>query len=261
MATTKKNTAIKQETKKVNKLVSGIIAVLVVLPLCYLVYFVNIEKVNAAKKADTADMIAPADTSKLQQAITLAMSTPNETNYVNLSLQYFYVHNYVQCVEASKKALEYNPKSFVAYNNICSAYNNLGMWDKAIIAGKMALEIKPGNELATANLKVSTDGQAGQDKQIADAETLAKTSPNEKNYMSLGNIYYSAKKFAQAIASFKKVLGYNSKNIAACNNICSANNELGNWKEAAEYCEKALKIDSTFTLAKNNLNVAKQFLK
>ena len=108
---------------------------------------------------------------------------------------------------------------------------------------------------------MSTDGQAQQDKQIADAETLAKTTPNEKNYASLGNIYYSAKKYTLAIATFKKVLVYNSKNLVACNNICSANNELGNWKEAAEYCEKALKIDSTFSLAKNNLNVAKQFLK
>ena len=257
-----KNTKGKEKTKYA-KLINGIIAIFIVIPLLYLVYYINIEKAGASnnEKVINTAKSSPEDTSKLQLAVAAAKSTPSETNYISLSLEYYLAGKYTECVEAAKKALEYNPKSYAAYNNICSAYNQLGTWDKAIVAGKMALELLPGDERATNNLKISLDGKAKQDTLIADGITLVKSYPNETNYMSLGNIYYSAGKYEAAIKSYEKVIGLNAKNIIAYNNICSANNELGKWKEAAEACEKALKIDSTYSLSKNNLKIAKENLK
>jgi len=252
----------KQKAKN-SKPVNIIITIFIVFPLFYLIYHVNVEKAGASNnvKGNYSAVTTPADTSKLGLAIALAKSTPNETNFISLSLDYYLSGKYTECVEAARKALEYNPKSYAAYNNICSAYNQLGSWDKAIVAGKMALEIVPGDERATNNLKIATDGKARQQLQITDGETLVKSYPTETNYMNLGNIYYSAGNFALAIKAYKKVTEINSKNIVAYNNICSAYNELGNWKEAAEYCEKALKIDTSYSLSKNNLKIAKENLK
>jgi tetratricopeptide (TPR) repeat protein len=49
--------------------------------------------------------------------------------------------------------LELNPKSAVAYNNICSSYNAMKNWQAAAAACKKALEINPKFERARNNLK------------------------------------------------------------------------------------------------------------
>jgi len=259
-----KNLKDKEKTSR-SKWVNVIISVLILFPLCYLVYIVNIGKAGASdiSKNTNERNNTPTDSAlvKLQAAIDLAKSFPNETNYINLSLEYYNNGKHQECVEASKKALEYNANSYPAYNNLCSAYNQLGLWDDAITAGEKALEVKPGDQLAQNNLQASRDGKVKQDKSILDAETLVKTSPNEINYLSLGNIYYSARKYELAIKSYKKTLTYNNKSVAAYNNICSAYNTIGNYKDAIINCEKALKIDSSYILAKNNLKIAKDNLK
>jgi len=248
-----------------SKLVIAIISILILFPLCYLVYTVNIRKAEASDISKNANELtnAPTDSvlGKLQTAIDLAKTAPNETNYINLSLEYYNNAKYNECVDASKKALDFNPRSYAAYNNLCSAYNQLGKWEEAIKAGEKALEIVPGDQLATNNLNVSIGGKTKQDKSIADAENLVKTSPNEINYSNLGYLYYTAGKFEFSIRSFEKVLIYNNKSVIAYNNICSAYNELGKYREAVIYCEKALKIDSSYILSKNNLKIAKDNMK
>lgn len=244
-----------------------LILLLIFIPVVYLVYrnyyVPNVsEKVEMNAALDTTTTTANRGKQEsLQKAIDLAESQPNENNFINLSLEYYYNGKYKECATAAENALKYNAQSYAAYNNLCSAYNMLGYWDDAIVAGKKALEIRPGDQLAANNLKASTDGKALQDKKISEALSLATASPSEANYLSLGTIYYSARKFELAIAAYKKALSYNSKNVVTYNNICSAYNELGKWSDAAENCQKALAIDSTFMLAKNNLKVAQENLK
>ncbi|MFH0867428.1 MAG: tetratricopeptide repeat protein [Bacteroidota bacterium] len=246
------------------RLINIVISVFILIPVFYLMYFLKYEKAGATgavkdnlavnKNTDSLQL-------KLQSAIDLASSYPGESNYIALSLEYYNNGKYKECADAALKALQYNPKSYAAYNNMCCSYNMLGYWDEAIEAGKKALEMKPGDQLATNNLKASVDGKAAQDKKISDAESLVKTNPDELNYLNLGNIYYGARKYELAITAFQMTLACNNKNAVAYNNICSAYNELGKWKEAAENCKKALEIDSSFSLAKNNLNVANEELK
>lgn len=79
----------------------------------------------------------------------------NETdvnNLINLSLKFYNEQMYNYCIKACFKILEIDPDNFIAYNNICSAYNALEQWDKAIEAGEKALKISPDNELARNNL-------------------------------------------------------------------------------------------------------------
>jgi len=51
--------------------------------------------------------------------------------------------------------LEMKPDYALAYNNMCSAYNALGEWDKAIEAGEKALAIDPNYKLAANNLALA----------------------------------------------------------------------------------------------------------
>jgi tetratricopeptide (TPR) repeat protein len=81
--------------------------------------------------------------------------SPSAEKYLDLSLYYYKALQYQQCIEAANEALKINPKYDLAYNNICAAYNRLGLWDKAIEAGEKGLKLNPNNQLLKGNLTES----------------------------------------------------------------------------------------------------------
>ncbi len=84
---------------------------------------------------------------------------PSAEAYLNLSLEYYNLKRYKDCIEACKEALKLKPDYDVAYNNMCSAYNMLKMWDEAIAAGRKAVELNPNNQLFKNNLNVALKGK------------------------------------------------------------------------------------------------------
>ena len=79
----------------------------------------------------------------------------SETEYVNLSLQHYQDGEWEKCIEASIGALNFNPSSAVAYNNICSAYVQLKDFDRAILACNKALALRPDFPRARGNLNAA----------------------------------------------------------------------------------------------------------
>lgn len=96
--------------------------------------------------------IQNASKNALETAAENAKASPTPENYLNLSLQYYYVGEYTKCISACEEALKLKPDYILAYNNICSAYNELGQYKKAIIACQKALEIDPEFVRAKNNL-------------------------------------------------------------------------------------------------------------
>lgn len=91
--------------------------------------------------------------SKLETAESLAKSNPSPENFLTLSLEYYNAGRFEDCINACEEALKLKPDYDYAYNNICSAYNMLGKWDKAMEAGKKAVALNPGSQLAKNNLE------------------------------------------------------------------------------------------------------------
>lgn len=77
--------------------------------------------------------------------------TPNQL--LDLSLKFYNEGQYEKCIEACEAALKLKPDFSEAYNNICSAYNAMKMWDKGIEACEKALKINPANDYAKNNLE------------------------------------------------------------------------------------------------------------
>ena len=77
------------------------------------------------------------------------------TEYINLSLQHYQDGEWEKCVEASIGALNVNPESAIAYNNICSAYIQLKDFDRAILACNKALALRPDFPRAKGNLNAA----------------------------------------------------------------------------------------------------------
>jgi tetratricopeptide (TPR) repeat protein len=72
-------------------------------------------------------------------------------DYLNLSLTHYNQGNYKACIEAARRSNELAPSS-AAFNNICTAYNQLKEYDKAIEACNQALKIDATNQYAKGNL-------------------------------------------------------------------------------------------------------------
>lgn len=97
--------------------------------------------------------IAPAADSALQQAEQRAQLEPTPENYLMLSLLRYRNDDFEGCIAACHLALALRPAYADAWNNICSAYNAMGQWQKGIAACQKALELEPDYELASNNLK------------------------------------------------------------------------------------------------------------
>ncbi|WP_106794934.1 tetratricopeptide repeat protein [Aquimarina sp. Aq78] len=184
---------------------------------------------------------------ELEQKIA---KTPSVNGYVELSLLYYKKKDYFKSIEASRKVVSLDPNNNIAYNNLCSAYNELLMYDKAKTACEKSLLIKPQMQLAQNNLKASLSG--------IDRRKNRKLTPKE--YLNLSYNYYKLMEYNKCIKVSMELLELEPNSVVAYNNICSSYAALKKYNEAIKACEKALEIDPDYQLAINNLKWAKKEL-
>lgn len=107
----------------------------------------------------------------------------------------------------------------------------------------------------------STQNQAEQQApqvDIAAYENAARANPTYENLLNLSNIYINNGMAGKSIEPLEKAIALKpTDGIAAYNNLGFAYTILQQYNKGIEYCQKALDIDTTFQLAKNNLNWAK----
>jgi len=209
------------------------------------VYEVKVDTVTVCAVVKNAFKSSADNAASMEAAVS---AHPTQEGYIQLSVLYYNAANYFKCIEASKKALLMDPSNFVAYNNICAAYNCLLMFDEAKLAGEKALQLSPNYELTKNNLKVTENG--------------INLKKNKKftieQYITLSYNYYVMGNYKACISTCRELLTIDPSNAIAYNNICSCYNVMGNYKEAKKACEQALKLKPDFDLAKSNLKIAEK---
>jgi tetratricopeptide (TPR) repeat protein len=127
---------------------------------------------EAKKNVDQALVLSPAHSSaksllaiiisKVANTLTAqatdALENPSADKYINLSLAYYKKGLFVEAIEACNNALEINPKLPVAYNNMCSALNQLKKWEEAEAACLKAVALDANYQLAKNNLRWAQTG-------------------------------------------------------------------------------------------------------
>lgn len=176
---------------------------------------------------------------------------PSVSGYMQLSLLYFDKKDYYNSIIASKKVIELDVNNSIAYNNMCSAYNRLKMYDKAKEACEKSLKINNDSQLTKNNLKVSLKG----------INRLEKQELTAREYLRLSFNYYKFGYFDKCINTSLELLRLEPDSKYAYNNICSSYNALKKYEEAMKACKKALEIDPDYQLAKNNLKWIEKELK
>ena len=72
--------------------------------------------------------------------------------WLNVSLSQYQNKHYQASIDAAHRALQFNPTSELAYNNLGAAYAALGQWNLAIQNDQQALHLKSDFQLAQNNL-------------------------------------------------------------------------------------------------------------
>ena len=107
-----------------------------------------------------------------------------------------------------------------------------------------------------SNSSSSTE-EAKKGVDIAAYENAANTNPTFSNLLDLSCVYINNGMAGKTIEPLKKALILDPKSTSVLSNFGVAYASLGKYKDGIASCEKALQIDSTFQLAKNNLNMIK----
>jgi len=143
-----------------------------------------------------------------------------------------------------------NPECYYFYSNWLRAQ---GRFKEALEQATQGLRVSPdhsGNKLLYNDLMALA---ANEGNQLQMAEITAKEKPSVENYIALSLMYYQKQQYEKCIEAAHEAIKLKPDCIEAYNNICSAQNILGNYDEAIKAGEQALKIDPNYQLAKNNL--------
>jgi tetratricopeptide (TPR) repeat protein len=84
---------------------------------------------------------------------------PTAEGYLAVSVTCYQRGEYQKCIDYCNKALKIKPDFADAYNNMCSAYNSMQMWDEGVKACEAAIKINPNYELAKNNLNWALSGK------------------------------------------------------------------------------------------------------
>jgi tetratricopeptide (TPR) repeat protein len=120
---------------------------------------------DVSRVAQEVLRMAPADPQALRYSVLArdavarlataeqeAGKQPTPENYLSLSLQYYQIGRYDECVRAATEALRLRPAYAEAYNNIAAGYQSMHRWDDSIAAAQEAIRLKPDFSLARNNL-------------------------------------------------------------------------------------------------------------
>ena len=144
-----------------------------------------------------------------------------------------------------QNAIQINPNSAKAYNNLGMAFKDLGESHKAIDCYKKAIQVQPNYTKAYNNLGVVFEELAEYEKAKSYYEQEIKINPNFANsYYNLGNVLEELCEYQKAIISYKKTIKIQPDHINAHNNLALVFKSLGEYQQAIDCYENAIKYKS-----------------
>ena len=175
--------------------------------------------------------------------------------YVNIGALREWQHRDAEAESNYRKAISLRIEQPDAYCWFADFLVRKNRFAEAIPFITKGLELSPNHQkLNSLQAIVSQQGQT------KDAVTIARENaeqnPTPENYINLSLVCYNAFDFSGTIAASEKAIELRPNYAEAYNNICAANNMLGNYDAAVIAGTKAVELSPENVLFKNNLQEA-----
>ena len=147
-----------------------------------------------------------------------------------------------------KQAMEFDESNYLIHLRLGTNYARLGMMNEAINQLETAQQLNSDDLQSHYLLAIIHSSRRDYDKAAGEYEFIlkkfAKAEPdNVEVYNYLGQLYYSQRKYDQAIAQFEKILSLEPKNADIMFSLGSLYAELKQKDKAVEVLKKSLSID------------------
>lgn len=176
------------------------------------------------------------------------VQSPPAAEALTRSLQRYQAGRYEEAIAAAKEALEQNPGSAEAYNNLAVSYLAVRKFEEAIHAAHEAIRLKPDFQLAKNNLAWIQREQAR-----ANGVPRQTPAPSAGNLLNQSIQHAQAGRFKECVDTATQFTKVNPKSAEAFNNIGFCAGKLQQWDAAIRNTQEALRLNPNFQLAKNNL--------
>jgi len=152
-----------------------------------------------------------------------------------------------KAIESLKKVIDIKPDHDKTWFTLGTAYESDGKNEEAIIHYNKAIEINPGYTKAYGNLgKLYTD--AGKYDEAEDRlKTVIQINPEYADgFMRLGILYLEQEKFAEAIENLNISTSLDKKDFNKFFNLASAYNNIKEWDKALTAAQSCIDIKKRF---------------
>lgn len=195
-----------------------------------------------------------AGTDSLQQAEANLQTSPSFENHIALGLEYANRNMRDQALAMYVKAKDMNPKSPLAWNNICAELNVQGRHGEAVVNCQKAVELEPKFDLARNNLvwtenkiKESKVGILNRKKAL-----LTKKDVTAAQLMAMGFEFYNIQDYTNAVEVWAAIKPGDTEYSKAQNNIATSYIVTDQLDKAEKHIGNALTLEPKNQLFINN---------
>ena len=180
------------------------------------------------------------------------------SNY-GLGLSYSRQEKYKDALKYYNKAIQLGLQDSNVYNDLGETYFELERNYEAISAFKKATLLDPQNATALHNLGFVYDEMLRYNDAINAFNKALKIDPKDlEAYKGLGSVYCEKKKYSEAIEACNKALQIDPKDAEAYNCLGSIYCMMKEYNDAISAFQKALAINPAYSVASDNLKLAKE---
>jgi predicted O-linked N-acetylglucosamine transferase (SPINDLY family) len=126
-------------------------------------------------------------------------------------------------VEAAQRAIDIDPNSFEAYNNLGNALSRMREFESAIAAYHRSIQIKPDYLDAMINLAVLWKSRGKLDEAMTPLRRAAQLNPQfSETYNQLGNVLKDMGQMDRSIASYRRAVSLRPNDSSVHSNLLYA---------------------------------------
>jgi len=202
---------------------------------------------------------AMGEDKKAEESFKLA----SHYGYYSYKPHYFYAVNlmknkkYDKAIDELNLSLKFNPQYNYSMYRLMECYTAKEDWSNLKAIVNTCFSYYPKDNMAIYYKDIAAKGITKLDI----ARNASKNNPSVNSFIELSLKYYYYNKFDSSIWAANKALKIDPNSIAAYNNVCAANNIIGDYNAAIRAGKIATKLDPNNQLAWNNLNLSYKRLK